>query len=152
MPAQGASLPADGCGPGGAQSYDGRLYREAMARNTSPQDYNRDFDRRGGQQQPQEWDDADWDPDQEAAACHRARRLLSGSNSGFNRFGDGFGALRRWLAADRWLKRLAIVVGVIVLTAAVSGSSITLVIAVVVSLLGFIGSASLAKLLPRDRL
>lgn len=46
---------------------------------------------------------------------------------------------------------LAIVVGVIVLTAAVSGSSITLVIAVVVSLLGFIGSAGLAKLLPRDR-
>ena len=32
-----------------------------------------------------------------------------------------------------------------------SGSSITLVIAVVVSLLGFLGSASLAKLLPRDR-
>jgi len=46
---------------------------------------------------------------------------------------------------------LAIVVGVIVLTSAVSGSAITLVIAVVVSLLGFIGSASLAKLLPRDR-
>ncbi len=46
---------------------------------------------------------------------------------------------------------LAILVGVIVLLAAVSGSSITLVIAVVVSLLGFIGSAGLAKLLPRDR-
>lgn len=46
---------------------------------------------------------------------------------------------------------LAIVVGVIVLLAAVSDSSITLVIAVVVSLLGFLGSASLAKLLPRDR-
>jgi len=46
---------------------------------------------------------------------------------------------------------LAIVVGVIVLLAAVSGSGITLVIAVVVSLLGFIGSAGLAKLLPRDR-
>ena len=46
---------------------------------------------------------------------------------------------------------LAILVGVIVLMAAVSGSSITLVIAVVVSLLGFLGSASLAKLLPRDR-
>ena len=44
---------------------------------------------------------------------------------------------------------LAIVVGVIVLLAAVSGSGITLVIAVVVSLLGFIGSASLAKLLPQ---
>lgn len=46
---------------------------------------------------------------------------------------------------------LAIVVGVIVLLAAVSDSSITLVIAVVVSLLGFLGSASLARLLPRDR-
>ena len=46
---------------------------------------------------------------------------------------------------------LAIVVGVIVLLAAVSDSAITLVIAVVVSLLGFLGSASLAKLLPRDR-
>ena len=46
---------------------------------------------------------------------------------------------------------LAILVGIIVLTAAASGSSITLVIAVVVSLLGFIGSAGLAKLLPRDR-
>ena len=46
---------------------------------------------------------------------------------------------------------LAILVGVIVLLAAVSGSAITLVIAVVVSLLGFIGSAGLAKLLPRDR-
>lgn len=46
---------------------------------------------------------------------------------------------------------LAIVVGVIVLLAVVSDSSITLVIAVVVSLLGFLGSASLAKLLPRDR-
>jgi hypothetical protein len=114
LPARGASLPVDGCRPGGAQSYDERLYREAMARNTSPQDYNRDFDRRGGQQQPQEWDDADWDPDQEAAAGHRARRLLSRSDSGFHRVGDGFGALRRWLGGGRWLKRLALVVGALV--------------------------------------
>lgn len=114
MPAQGRSLPVDGCGPGGAQSSDGRLYREAMARNTSSQDYNRDIDRRGGQPEPQEWDDADWDPDQEAAARHRARRLLSRSSSGFNRFGDGFGSFRRWLAADRWLKRVAVVVGALI--------------------------------------
>ncbi|MGY4332587.1 hypothetical protein ACVWWG_007004 [Bradyrhizobium sp. LB7.2] len=111
MPAQGASLPVDGCGPGGAQSHDGRLYREAMARNTSPQDYNRDLDRRGGQQESQQWDDADWDSDQEAAAGHRARRLLSRSSSGFHRFGDGFGRLRRWLGGGRWLKRTAVVVG-----------------------------------------
>lgn len=81
-----------------------------MARNTSPQDYNRDFDRRGGQQEPQEWDDADWDPDQEAAARRRARRLLSRSSSSFDRLGDGFGWLRRWLGGGRWLKRMAIVV------------------------------------------
>lgn len=114
MPAQGASRPVDGCGPGGAQSYDGRLYREAMARNTSPQDYNRDFDRRGGQAEPQEWDDADWDPDQEAAAGHRARRLLSRSSSGFHRFGDGLGSLRRRLGGGRWLMRFAIVVSALV--------------------------------------
>ena len=46
---------------------------------------------------------------------------------------------------------LAIVVGVLVLLAAVAPSPITLGIAVVVSLLGFLGSSSLAKLLPRDR-
>ena len=84
-----------------------------MARNTSPQDYNRNFDRRGGQYEPQEWDDADWDPDQEAAAGHRARRLLARSGSGFHRFGDGFGALRRWTGGGRWLKRLAVVVGAV---------------------------------------
>jgi hypothetical protein len=80
-----------------------------MARNTSPQDYNRDADRRGGHAEPLDWEDADWDPDQEDAARRRARRLLSRSSSGFDRFGDGFVAMRRWLAADRWLKRAALV-------------------------------------------
>src|SRR3954452_18488544 len=114
MPAREASLPVDGCGPGGAQSHDGRLYREAMARNTSPQDFNRDSDRRGSQPEQQQWDDADWDPDQEAAAGYRARRLLSRSNSGFHRFADGFGPLRRWLGGGRWLKRVAVVVGALI--------------------------------------
>src|SRR4051812_42625481 len=114
MPSREASLPVDGCGPGGAQSHDGRLYREAMARNTSPQDYNRDSDRRGSQPEQQQWDDADWDPDQEAAAGYRARRLLSRSNSGFHRFADGFGPLRRWLGGGRWVKRVAVVVGALV--------------------------------------
>ena len=87
-----------------------------MARNTSPQDYNRDADRRGGHAEPLDWEDADWDPDQEDAARRRARRLLSRSSSGFDRFGDGFVAMRRWLAADRWLKRVALVaVSVIVI-------------------------------------
>lgn len=46
---------------------------------------------------------------------------------------------------------LAIVVGVIVLYAAATKSAVPLVVAVVVALLGFLGTASLAKLLPRDR-
>jgi multicomponent Na+:H+ antiporter subunit F len=46
---------------------------------------------------------------------------------------------------------LAIVVGVLVLIAADTRSPVMLVIAVVVALLGFIGSAGLAKLMPRDR-
>lgn len=46
---------------------------------------------------------------------------------------------------------LAIVVGVIVLNAAATKSAVTLVVAVVVALLGFLGTASLAKLLPRSR-
>ncbi|MGY8705223.1 DUF3971 domain-containing protein [Bradyrhizobium sp. 18BD] len=112
-PGRGASIPVDGCGPGGAQSYDGRLYREAMARNTSPQDHNRDFDRRGGQQEPPEWDEAGWDQDQEdEEAGHRARRLLSRSNSRF-RVG-GFSSVRRSLPSGRWLRRIAIVVSVLV--------------------------------------
>ena len=57
-----------------------------------------------------QWDEADWDQDQDEAAGHRARRLLSRSNSGFHRFGDDFAALRRWLAGERWVKRLAIVI------------------------------------------
>lgn len=47
---------------------------------------------------------------------------------------------------------LAVVVGVIVLLAAANRSATTLVVAVVVALLGFVGSAGLAKLLVlRDR-
>jgi hypothetical protein len=76
-----------------------------MAKNTSPQGSNPRAD-----VQPSQWDDADWDQDHDEAAGHRARRLLSGSNSVFHRLGDHLGALRRWLAGERWVKRLAVVV------------------------------------------
>lgn len=46
---------------------------------------------------------------------------------------------------------LAIVVATIVLVAAANASAVTLTLAVVVSLLGFIGSAGLALLLGRGR-
>ena len=76
-----------------------------MARNTSPQGSSPRAD-----VQPSQWDDADWDHDHDEAAGHRARRLLSRSNSGLHRFGDRLGALRRWLAGERWVKRLAVVI------------------------------------------
>ena len=59
--------------------------------------------------QPSQWDDAAWDQDHDEAAGRRARRLLSKSNSGLHRFGDRLGALRRWLASERWVRRLAVV-------------------------------------------
>src|SRR6188768_1564394 len=116
MPAQGRVLRVDDCGPGGGrsreQSTDGRLYREAMARNTSPQHDDRDYDRRTGMAEPPEWNDPDWDPDQEAAAGHRARRLLNRSSSRFSQFGGGsIGSLRNWIVAGRWIRRGIIVVG-----------------------------------------
>jgi Protein of unknown function len=79
-----------------------------MARNTSPQDSTPRAD-----VQPSQWDDADWDQDHDEAAGHRARRLLSGSSSGFHRFGDHLESLRRWLSGERWVKRLAVVIAVL---------------------------------------
>jgi hypothetical protein len=66
-----------------------------------------------------QWDDADWDQDHDEAAGHRARRLLSRSNSGFHRLGDHFGGFRRWLAGERWVKRLAVVSAVLMIIFAV---------------------------------
>src|SRR5258708_14435242 len=105
MPTQERSLPRDEPRLGGNQSHDQRQHREAMARNTSPEGSSSPAD-----VQPSQWDDAAWHQDHDEAACNRARRLLSGSNSTFHRFGDHLGALRRWLAGERWLKRLAVVV------------------------------------------
>src|ERR1700688_3106747 len=105
MPARERSLRVDGRGLGGDKSDNQRQHREAMARNTSPQGSNPRAD-----VQPSQWEDADWDHDHDEAAGHRARRLLSGSNSGFHRLGDRLVALRGWIAGERWVKRLAIVI------------------------------------------
>src|SRR6266436_6360212 len=107
MPTKQRSLRRDEPRLGGNQSHDQRHHREAMARNTSPQESDPRAD-----VQPSQWDDAAWDQDE--AACNRARRLLSGSHASFHRFGDHLGALRRWLAGERWVKRLAVVIGVLI--------------------------------------
>jgi hypothetical protein len=114
MPAQQRSLDVDGRGVGGDQSYNQRHHREAMARNTSPQGSNPRAD-----VQPSQWEDADWDQDHDEAAGRRARRLLSRSNSGFHRVGDRLGALRRWFAGERWVRRLAVVIAVLMVIFAV---------------------------------
>ena len=62
---------------------------------------------------PRSWDDAGWDHDHDEAAGHRARRLLARPNSGFHRFGDRIAALRRWVGRERWVKRLAVAVAVL---------------------------------------
>src|ERR1700687_574313 len=108
MPAKERPLRIDGRDLGGDQSYNQRQHREAMARNTSPQGSSPRAD-----VQPSQWDDADWDQDHDEAAGHRARRLLSRSNSGFHRLGDSFRALRQWLARERWVRRLAVVIAVL---------------------------------------
>jgi len=108
MPVQERSSRIDAQTAGGDQSYNQRQHREAMARNKPPDALNSRTE-----DQLSQWDDPAWDPDQDEAAGYRARRLLSRSNSGLHRLGDGIGALRRWLARERWVKRLAIVVAVL---------------------------------------
>jgi Protein of unknown function len=108
MPGQERSLRIDAQAPGGDLFDSQRQHREAMARNKPPQALNSQPD-----DQLSQWDDADWDQDHDEAAGHRARRLLSNSNSALHRLGDSIGSLRRWPARDRSVKRLAIVVAVL---------------------------------------
>jgi hypothetical protein len=110
MPAQERSLRIDAPDPDGDQFHHQRQHREAMARNKPPETLNSHTD-----DQSSRWDDAAWDQDHDEAAGHRARRLLSRSNSGIHRLVDGVGALRRWLARERWVKRLAIVIAALMI-------------------------------------
>src|ERR1700753_3158624 len=110
MPARERSLRVDGRDLDGDRSDNQRQHREAMARNTWRQGSSRRAD-----VQLSQWDDAGWDQEHDEAAGHRARRLLSRSNSRFHRFSDRLEALRRWVAGERWIKRLAVVIGVLLL-------------------------------------
>src|ERR1700731_4071213 len=110
MPVQERPLGFDGRGLGGDQSCNQRQHREAMARNTSPQGLNP-----RAEVQPSQWDDSDWDQDHVEAARHRERRLLSRYNSGFHRVGDLLAGLRRWIAGERWIRRLGIAIALLAL-------------------------------------
>jgi hypothetical protein len=78
-----------------------------MAINKPPQALNQRTD-----SQLSQWDDGGWDHDPDEAG-HRARRLLSQSNLGLHEVSDRIGAVRMWLHRERWVKRLAVVVGVL---------------------------------------
>src|SRR5437868_4583211 len=109
MPAQERSLPVDGRSHGGDRSHQERQHREAMATKTQPQGSNQSSSS-CSDGQPTHWKDGEWGQDHDEAAGHRARRLLLRSNSNFHRFGDRLAALRRWIAGERWVKRVAIVI------------------------------------------
>src|SRR5262245_1627599 len=123
MPAQERSMGIDGRDIGGEPTRNQRQHREAMARNSSPQPGPRQGSGQASGQGPaqhhgqsnpradsrsqKQWDETGWD-EQDEAAGHRARRLLSGSDSRIHRIGDRVGALRRWMIGERWVKRLAV--------------------------------------------
>src|SRR5713226_10727616 len=107
MPTQERSREIDGRVLGGDQPL--RRHREAMARNTSPQGSNP-----RAEADTSQWDDqAGWDQDHDEAAGHRARRLLSRSNSRLHRLGDGISGVQRWVSGERWVKRLTVVIAVL---------------------------------------
>src|SRR5581483_11205329 len=54
-----------------------------------------------------QWD-AEWHPEHDEAAGRHARRLLSRPNVRFYALADRLRSLRRWLAGERWVRRLAI--------------------------------------------
>ncbi|HTO65136.1 MAG TPA: DUF3971 domain-containing protein [Bradyrhizobium sp.] len=75
-----------------------------MARNRSTQSLDsRTLDSPGAESFAGQWEDAEDD-----AARHRARRLLSRSNSRLGRIVDALSALGRWAAGSRWVKRFGL--------------------------------------------
>lgn len=81
-----------------------------MARNKPPQAQSSRAD-----DESLQWDDADWDHQHDEAAHHRARRLLSKKSTGWHRFGDRLVAVRDWLSGGRWAKRIAAVLGILLI-------------------------------------
>src|SRR5689334_3462920 len=125
MPAQERSLPVDGRGqkadqpdrdrragnPSAAGDRDPRKQAEIQAQQARAQQAH-------ARTAHAEWDEAEYDEHDEAAG-HRARRLLSRSNSGIHRVGDRIASMQRWLVGERWVRRVAIVIGALAVIFAV---------------------------------
>ncbi len=126
MPAQGRSTEIGGRAVDGNPSCNQRQYREAMASNTTPHGKRHGSHPQANPRadvQPAQWNEADWDQDHDEAACDHAQRLLSGSSSGFHRFVDQIAVLKRWLAGERWVRRLAVAIAalMVIFTACFGG-------------------------------
>ncbi len=104
MPAQERPHPGDGRGQSAEQAHGERRPRDSSARSQPQQKQSAPT----AAAQAETWNDADWEHDE--AAGHRARRLLARPTSRIHRIGDGVGSLQRWLAGERWVRRVAIVV------------------------------------------
>ncbi len=113
MPPQERLLPVDERRGGDQSSSEGR-HREAMARNTPSKGASQGSNPPAAAVQHPHWDRQDWDHDHEEATGHSARRLLSRSSPGLHRLGDRFAALLRWIAGERWVRRLAIVAAALI--------------------------------------
>jgi uncharacterized protein DUF3971 len=110
MPAPKRPPGVDGRGVAGDQSQNQRPQREAMARKTSPQGSKPRADTKPSRSG---WDDTGWDQDHDETV-RQARRLLAKPGPRLHRVGDYAGSWRRWLATERWVKRLAVVTAVLV--------------------------------------
>jgi len=104
MPAQERPHPGDGRGQSAEQAHGERRPRDSSARSQPQQKQSAPT----AAAQAETWNDADWEHDE--AAGHRARRLLARPTSRIHRIGDGVGSLQRWLAGERWVRRVATVV------------------------------------------
>jgi hypothetical protein len=115
MPAQERSPPVEGHGQKADQSAGERRAKgpsEPAERSRAKQGNLRPQDG----PHHQEWHGTDWHNDEhDEAAGHRARRLLSRSNSGVHRLGDKIAALQRWIVGERWVRRLAVVTATLAL-------------------------------------
>src|SRR5882724_1420549 len=108
-PAQERPALGDGRVAGADRSSGERRYQERMARTSSTPTQRQPHRQVPGSADvtPAQWDDADWEQE---AAGRRAHRLLAGSHSRYHRVGDKASFLRRRLAGERWIRRLAVII------------------------------------------
>ena len=85
-----------------------------MARNISPQRGHQGSNLPAATAQHLHWDEQGSDHEHEEAAWHQARRLLCQSSLGFHRLTDRLAALQRWLAGERWARRLVVVIAALI--------------------------------------